>query len=528
MNKPSRGSPGPDGTLPQALLRPQAWPGGEAPVELVETHISWVFLVGDLAYKVKKPVRLDFLDFSTPELRRHFCEEELRLNRRFAPQLYLGLSTVVSTGQGLAVDVPGQVVDHAVRMRRFDREEELDALLRRDAAAGELLEEFGQRLAGQHETAPRAGQDQSWAHPGRTLEACRENFSELRRLGDEPTRDRVEALAAWTERRFGELSPRFERRLRAGRFRECHGDLHCANVVRHEGRLWGFDALEFDPGLNWIDVASDLAFLSMDLRARGHPGLAAALLDGWLAASGDFDALGVLRFYEAYRAGVRAKVSAIRRSQHPTPGEADRGETEHYLSCATDAARDRQPRLVVMTGVSGSGKSWLARRLLEPLEAIRLRSDVERKRLAGLAAGEASDGTIYSPAMTRQTYSRLERLARGALQDGFSTVVDAACLRAGERRRFAQLARGLDVPFRLVSLESRRETLLGRIRDRAARGGDPSEATFGVLDRQLEFAEPLQPDEAADALVVQAGDDIDVGHVVRRLLAGTVADAASG
>jgi aminoglycoside phosphotransferase family enzyme len=235
MNRPSRGSPVPEGTLPDALLRAAAWPGSRGAVELVETHISWVFLVGDLAYKVKKPVRLDFLDFSTPALRRHFCEEELRLNRRFAPELYLGLSRVVSTPAGLAVDVRGRVVDHAVRMRRFDRDEELDALLGRGAADPALLRQFGGRLAGQHATSPRAGTAQSWARPERTLEACRENFTELRRREDVSMLAQVEALAAWTEQRFATLAPRLGQRVDEGRFRECHGDLHCAHVVRHCG-----------------------------------------------------------------------------------------------------------------------------------------------------------------------------------------------------------------------------------------------------------------------------------------------------
>jgi len=505
--------------LPEALLRPDAWPGSAGPVELVETHISWVFLVGGLAYKVKKPVRLDFLDFSTAALRHHFCEEELRLNRRFAPGLYLGLSRVVSTSNGLAVDVPGEVVDHAVRMRRFDRNEELDALLDRGDADPALLREFGQRLARQHGAAPQAGKAQPWAHPERTLLACRENFAALRRMDDESTLQQVEALAAWTEARFEELAPRFGSRLVEGRFRECHGDLHCANVVRHGGELWPFDALEFDPGLHWIDVANDLAFLYMDLRVRGHPGLASALLDGWLAVSGDFDALGVLRFYEAYRAGVRAKVAAIRCSQHPGRGEAERRDAARYLACAAAATRDRPPRLVVMTGPSGSGKSWLAERLLPRLEAVRVRSDVERKRLAGIAACEASDGSIYSPVTTSRTYERLENLAAGALRDGFSVVVDAACLRLDERRRFARLAQDLSVPHTLVALVAGRETLLHRVRARRLRGADPSEATESVVERQLGFAEPLDPDEARHALVVDAGCEIDVAGVAARVLA---------
>jgi predicted kinase len=178
-----------------------------------------------------------------------------------------------------------------------------------------------------------------------------------------------------------------------------------------------------------------------------------------------------------------------------------------------------------MTGVSGSGKSWLAQRLLEPLEAVRVRSDVERKRLAGLAAGADSSGTIYSPEFTARTYARLEQLAEEAIQDGFSVVVDAACLMADERRRFAQLARRLAVPFDLVSLVAGRDTLLRRIAGRKAAGDDPSEATPGVLESQLGFTEPLQPDEISEALIVDAGGDIDAAGVAARLLAHRRCDA---
>lgn len=502
------------------MLSPQAWPGDAgAGVELVETHISWVFLVGGFAYKVKKPVKLDFLDFSTPALRRHFCEEELRLNRRFAPQIYLGLSRIVATADGLAVDRPGEVVEHAVRMHRFDRREELDALLARDAVTPVELGRFGRELAASHAASPPAGPAQSWATPERTLEACRENFAELHRLPDDARQRRVAQLEAWTEARFRSLAPLLSKRRAAGRYRECHGDLHCANVVRYGGRLCAFDALEFDPGLHWIDVASDLAFLSMDLRARGHPELAASLLDGWLTTSGDFGALGPLRFYEVYRALVRAKVASIRLSQSPAGGAGREQELDRYLSAAEQTAARPSPRLVAMAGVSGSGKSWLAARLLAPLDAVRVRSDVERKRLCGLVADADSEGDIYTPEITRQTYARLGELAAAALQDGFSVIVDAANLRRDERQALRGVAAAAGVPFHLLWLSASPAQLDARIRDRAAAGGDPSEADGSVMARQLQFAEPPGADERGDATIIDSGEPVDVAALVARIAA---------
>ena len=518
MNRPSRGSPVPDVRLPDALRSPRAWPGAAGPIELVETHISWVFLVGELAYKVKKPVKLDFLDFSTPALREHFCREELRLNQRFTPQLYLGLSQVVETPAGLVVDGHGPVVDFAVRMHRFDRSRELDALIGRDGVDAALLAGFGARLARSHGESPAAGPAQPWAGPARTLAACRENFAELRRLADPVLLERVAALEEWTGKRYPGLEPRFSHRLAAARFRECHGDLHCANVVEHGGHLLAFDALEFDPGLHWIDVANDLAFLWMDLRARGHGDLATALLDGWLAVSGDFDALGVLRFYEVYRACVRAKVAAIRLGQSPAGRAALEDELGRYVQAASRATTPARPCLVLTTGVSGSGKSWLAERLLAPLDAVRIRSDVERKRLAGLAPEARSGGSIYSEEMNRRTYDRLASLADTALRDGFSVVVDAASLKAGERRAFRQLAGALGVPFRLLEVSAAADTLVRRVAERASRSTDPSEATAEVLSLQLEAREPLQPDELPLAVRVDSDRPLDADAVARELL----------
>ena len=521
MNKPSSELPGPEVGLPGALLSPQAWPHDVGPVELVETHISWVFLAGDLAYKVKKPVKLDFLDFSTPALRQHFCEEELRINRCFAPDLYLGLSRIVRTADGLRVDRPGETLEYAVRMQRFDREQELDRLLGRNAVETGLVRRFGYKLAGQHGAAPVAGPGLDWASPARNLRACRENFSTLRQLDRPEIAMRVDQLEGWTARAFRRLRKLLRERLLAGRFRECHGDLHCANVVRHDDELWAFDALEFDPGLRWIDVASDLAFLTMDLRARGHAGLSSALLDGWLEGCGDFCALEALRFYEVYRACVRAKVAAIRLRQGPRRPAALEHELETYLKTAESATAPSKPMLVATTGLSGSGKSWLASRLLAPLDAVRVRSDVERKRLAVLAQGDAGGTELYTPAMTRLTYSRLSELALLVLRGGFSVIVDAAFLLAEERDALRRVAAGAGVPFRLLWVTADTSLLRSRIRDRAVAGEDPSDATLAVLESQREFAEAPAGKELEDTIQVDTGSTIDLQGLVSLLRASS-------
>jgi hypothetical protein len=498
--------------LPDALLDPAAWPGPVTGPELVETHISWVFLTGEFAYKVKKPVRFDFLDFSTRERRSRFCEEELRLNRRFAPGLYLGLSRIVRSREGLAVDREGELVEHAVRMRQFDRREELDALVEAGRVGTAELRRLGERLAAQHGAAPVAGPPHG--DDGALIHACRDNFATLRKAVADGAA--VERLARWTEDEHARLAPLLRRRHQAGRWRECHGDLHCANVVRHDGELWPFDALEFDPALRWIDVACDVAFLWMDLEARARADLAAAFLDGWLQESGDFGALDALRLFGAYRAGVRAKVAALRRAQSHDPGT--QRELARYLVEAARLAARPAPRLVVTTGLAGSGKSRLAEALLGPLAAVRVRSDVERKRLAGLQAGEPSGGTIYGPDMTERTYARLAEAAGHGLAGGFNVIVDAACLLRRERDALRALARAHGAPFRLLDVGAPRAVLESRLEARAAEGGDASEATREVLALQLGFAEPVADDERPERVTVDTAAQTDVHAIAAALL----------
>lgn len=501
-------SPAPaDPTLALALRRHLQAETGQS-VTLVETHISWVLLTGSMAYKLKKPVHLSFVDFSTLAARRYFCEEELRLNRALAPDLYLDVLPVCGTQEAPRIGGEGEAIDYVVCMCRFPDGMLLGELL----ASGRLeiveLDGLARRLAAFHGAAPVAMEMSGF---GAQEQVERPVIDALDRLDAEFGSTRVKPLRRGVERSADGLHMAWLMRQRAGAVRECHGDLHLANVVRLNGELLPFDRIEFDPELRWIDVMGDIAFLTMDLKAHGYAGLAFRFLDRYLQHTGDYDGLPVLRFQEVYRALVRALVTRLRHGQAGSgmaPVEPD------YLRCAEQLARssDGAPRLLITHGFSGSGKSTVAGQMLEGAGAIRIRSDVERKRLFGLDALQRSVDhalDIYTPEATRRTFQRLADCARVALQAGYPVIVDAAFLRHAERVAFHALAASLQVPFAILDLRASAAQLRHRLASRVVVGVDASEAGLAVLERQFAFHEPLDARERAMAITVETEERPD-------------------
>ena len=449
---------------------------------LVETHISWVLLTPELAFKLKKPLRLPFVDYSTPERRLHFCEEEVRLNRRLAPSLYLGVSTLTGPASEPVFDGPGPVLDHAVRMRRFPD----DALfsVRADARTlgPDAIDRLARLLAGFHRQAAPVTSAARVPLRQRTLAA----LDGCAALLPAPERD---ALAAWIAAESTRVDPLWQARRAAGHAREGHGDLHLANLLELGDEVAAFDCVEFDDDLRCIDVVEDVAFTHMDLAAHGWPALAARFINAWLEATGEYEGVPGLRLCLVYRALVRATVQQLR--------EPGGGLARAYLRAARDWIRPAAPRLVITHGLPGSGKTWASQRLLERDGALRIRSDVERKRLHGLDAladSQASGLAIYTPEAGRQTYERLFSLARMALRAGWPVVLDAAFLKRAEREQARELARSLDLPFAILDCEAPNDVLRARLR---ARRGDASEADVAVLETLGAVAEPLTREERA-------------------------------
>ncbi len=449
--------------------------------ECIETHISWVLLAGGHAWKIKKPVKLPFVDYGTLEARRHCCEQEVRLNARLAPGLYLGVDDIAGTPASPRLGGTGTVFEVAVHMRRFAQEDLFSARLEAGRLGPAEVDALAALIAGFHADAPVAIMS-GFGTAARRRETA---LAALAGAAD-PLGDAAAGLKAWMEAQADALAPLWEARRTGGRVRRVHGDLHLDNVVWLAGAPAAFDAIEFDPALYCIDVLDDVAFTVMDFAARGSRALAFRLLNHWLDALGEHEAVPALRFAAAYRALVRAQVMALRGAS---------AQAESYADAARGWAAPGRPRLCITHGLPGAGKTWRSQAWLEGEGAIRIRSDVERKRLAGLpplADSRTAGLDLYAAGMTRRTYARLFALARTALRAGYPVVLDAAFLRRSEREEARALAASLDLPFSILACEAPREVLRHRL---AARRDDASEADAAVLDRLCSSAEPLAADE---------------------------------
>jgi aminoglycoside phosphotransferase family enzyme/predicted kinase len=490
-----------------ALRDPAVYPHPVTSIEVMETHISWVLLTGDYVYKIKKPVALGFLDFSSLDARRHYCNEELRLNRRFAPQLYLAVVPITGSPERPRMDGSGKVFEYAVKMRQFGQDGLFDHLVARGALTPQRVEHLAARIAVFHATALTAPTDSAFGTPQAVMRPALDNFEQMAPHVPPAHRPALDALQMWTVGTGRRLQPAFAARRRDGFVRECHGDLHLRNIVLIDGKPVPFDCIEFDAGLRWIDVMNEVAFLAMDLIDRHRSDLAFRFINVYLEATGDYAGVTVLRFYLVYRALVRAKIHGLRAQQaHADAGEAARLEAAAggYVTLAQRLAGHGRPLLIAMHGFSGSGKSTVAAALAAALEAIRVRSDVERKRLSGLHADARSrsavGGGIYQSQVTERVYRRLCDLAETILDAGHSAIIDAAFLGRPQRDLLRALAERLNVTLVIVDCDAAPAVLRKRLAVRAAQGADPSEATAAILDHQLAQHDALAADEAASVI----------------------------
>jgi aminoglycoside phosphotransferase family enzyme/predicted kinase len=538
-------------SLIRALQAPQAYPHPVDGVTVVQTHISAVFLSGDLAYKVKKPVDLGFLDFTTLERRRHFCHEEVRLNRRLAPGVYLDVVPIVALGSGVKVGGAGQPVEYAVRMLRLPDDCTFEAMLGRGQLGTGDLAELARLLAAFHSSAASGPLVSRWGGLETVARNARENFEQLADyVGDTVSRGVYERLSRHTEADLAALGALMQARALRNVPREGHGDLHLAHVYSLPGdgadpgsgggvhggsdggvhgtcrRLVVVDCIEFNERFRFADPVSDIAFLHMDLCYHGRPDLAAVLSDAWFEASGDAEGRALLPYYVGYRAVVRGKVDGFASRGHEIPPdvrEAFRTRARAYflLALGVISPPAQRPALLVVSGLPGTGKSVLARWLAEQGWAL-VSTDVVRKSLAGLApqtsARAAPDQGIYTPEWSERTYAAVREQAQAHLFQGRRVVVEGTYREEARRQEMLDLAAAWRVPGLLVAVEAPEASVRRRLESRS---GDASDADWGTYQALAGRWEPFGPRTAPAVRRIESVGGVDRAcEELRRVLEG--------
>lgn len=481
-----------------SLLNRRVYPHATGTIELLETHISWILLTGEFAYKIKKPVDFGFLDFSTLEKRRFCCDEELRLNRRFSSSLYLDVVPITGSPEKPEMGGTGMATEYAVKMRQFDQQGLMSMRAENGLLSTDDIDGIARIVSRFHNDTETTTPESPYGEPDDIKHWSEENFHHIEPLlNDASEIRRLESLHIWTRNEWQQKAELMRQRKRQGFIRECHGDLHLGNIALIDGQVTPFDCIEFNPMLRWIDVASEMAFIFMDLIHRQFGPLAWRLLNGYLQQTGDYQGLALLRYYLVYRALVRAKVALLRMQQDCDPSNRNNIHAEYqaYADLAERHTQTTRSMLLITHGFSGSGKSFYAEELAEQLGAIHLRSDIERKRLYGFAPQESTNseagGGIYNAEAGLVTYRHLADTAQAILNEGFSVIVDATFLKQTQRSDFIALAEKTDASLLILDFKASQQTLIERIESRQQQRNDPSEATPSILQLQIGSDEPL-------------------------------------
>ncbi|MDB5981924.1 MAG: hypothetical protein JWQ69_2939 [Pseudomonas sp.] len=504
-------------SLIAALQNPALYPHPVDSFQVIETHISWVLLTGPFAYKIKKPMNFGFLDFSTLSAREHFTAEELRLNQRLTSDLYLEVLPITGSAEAPQFGGEGQVIEYALKMRQFPQSQLLSTL----QANGELttahIDAMAQQIAEFHLHAPHVPLDNVQGTPEAVMAPVLQNFEQIRPfLSEKSDLQQLEALQAWAESSFERLKGLFTQRKTDGFIRECHGDIHLGNATVIDGKVVIFDCIEFNEPFRFTDVYADISFLAMDLEDRGLKCLSRRLISQYLELTGDYQGLELLNFYKAYRALVRAKVALFGLSADADP--IQRATTfrqyRNYANLAESYSAIPSRFLVITHGVSAVGKSHVAMRLVEAAGAIRLRSDVERKRLFG---ENGENGGIYTADASTATYQHLHTLADLVLRAGFPVVIDATYLKREQRDAAAKAAEASGAPFLILDCNAPQAVIAGWLAQRQAQNVDPSDATLEVIEAQQASREALDADEVLRSKRVETNVSSDLDALVANL-----------
>jgi uncharacterized protein len=501
--------------LVESLQRPGVLAETAERIKVLQTHMSWILLTERHAYKIKKPVDLGFADFTSLEKRRYFCNEEVRVNRRLAPHLYLGVLPITGTCQSPVVGGEGEPVEYAVCMKQFPQRELLPHVLERGELGPHHVESLARDIAGFHRVVEVDREHGRFGEPESVWRPMQANLEHLEQsLDGSASHSVVRQVKQWSENEFAGKQGDFAARKRDGFIRECHGDMHLGNMFREGNSITLFDGIEFNETFRWVDVLNEVAFLVMDLKYRGRADLAHRFLNAYLEQTGDYRGLVVFPFYQVYRAMVRAKVKDIRSRQPqlaPQARNALRDQVRDYLDLARQCTRATHPRLLITHGVAGTGKTKGTDPLVDQWGGVRIRSDIERKRQFGYQHVERTNSPIgqgiYSSEVTEQTYQRLADLVSMVIQAGFSAIADGTFLQRSHRDLLRRTARKLGAPFRILDFHARPETIRQRVVERERRNADASEADLKVLARQWQTQQPLASDEQGDVISIDTECD---------------------
>lgn len=492
-------------------------------IELIETHISWVLLTGEFAYKIKKPVNFGFLDFSTLDKRLHCCKEEVRLNSRLAPEIYLNVVAISERRGQIIISTDHQApIEHAIKMLQFPQAAQLDRLLESEELTLGRIDEVARMIAIFHQQSDVASASNDFGNAASVFLPVEENFTQIaEQLDSSRYTPLLNRLEQWSRSTHDRLTTVFENRKTTGFIRECHGDLHLRNLIWLYNRPMAFDCIEFNAYLRWIDVLSDSAFLIMDLQHNKKFKLSYRLLNTYLEITGDYSGISVMPFYLCYRAMVRAKVSALRLAQEKLSDNAIQSLNDDlgsYLAMAESYTHTNRQTLFIMHGVSASGKSSVSQALVDITGAIRIRSDVERKRLFEINidtnASTSPGAGIYSVNASQMTYKRLCELASDVISAGYNVVVDAAFLNQTAREDLYQLANSLGASYIVMHTFASEKTLRQRIIDRK---NDVSDANLDILNDQLANYQPLDEIELRNTIAINTEDNLDIDSISKQI-----------
>ncbi len=468
------------------------------PITLIQTHVSYVFLTGSYAYKVKKPVNFGFLDYSTLEKRSHFCHQELEMNKRGAPELYLEVLPVTQTGEKFNLGGTGEAVEYVLKMRQFPQSALLSEMFEQGTLTQSHMEDLGQVVAKYHEQSQSSDRIRSFGEVAQVRQAIDENYQQTKKyIGNPQTQAQYAETKKYTDNFFVGRSQLFKSRIESNKVRECHGDLHLRNICLWDDKILLFDCIEFNEPFRFVDVMYDVAFTVMDLQARQRPDLGNAFLNTYAEQTGDWEGLQVLPLYLSRQAYVRAKVTSFLLDDPGIP-EAAKVEAaaiaSSYYKLAWEYTKPRKGKLILMSGLSGAGKSTTARLLARKLDAIHLRSDAVRKHLGNIPLAERGSKELYTPEMTQKTYDRLLQLGVMLANQGFTVILDAKYDRAALRTNAIDLADFQQLQLQIMHCTAPVEVLRDRL---SARQGDIADATADLLESQIANTEAFTSTEQA-------------------------------